>query len=467
MTQQQKALQELEGQDFLHHPSFLEAGIVSGITVALLSFLIIGTGWAPHIGIAFVMVCLLIYGRICGIGYKYMQKAMADSLMSSVGALYLFFFIGVLVTSLLISGSIPSLIYYGTFLMSAKLFYVSVFFITGIIGIALGSSLTTVATLGVAFMGIGHAFGANEAITAGAIVSGAFLGDKMSPLSDTTTISAATVGVDLFDHIKNMLRTTVPALILCSIIYIALSIFSGSDLGNLGRIESFRQALTETKLVNPVSLLPFILLIVFAVMRTSAVMAMIYTSIVAVVIAQFMGYNDFSQYGRFFFAGFVPNPEWNADLVRMFSRGGLQSMFFTLTIVLLAVSMGGLLFALGVIPRLLKAISDWLNSRLRATIAVVMTSVGVNVLIGEQYLSILLSGETFKPIYDKLDLDRKHLSRTLEDAGTVVNPLVPWSVCGVFIAHQLNVDVLSYLPFAFFCYLSVLITLIIPSKRSN
>ncbi len=193
-------------------------------------------------------------------------------------------------------------------------------------------------------------------------------------------------------------------------------------------------------------------------------MAMIYTSLLAVIIAQFLGYNDFSKYGTYFFSGFVPNPEWSPELVRMFSRGGLQNMFFTLTIVLLAVSMGGLLFALGVIPRLLKSIADWLSNRLRATVAVATTSIGVNILIGEQYLSILLAGETFKPVYDRLGLERKHLSRTLEDAGTVVNPLVPWSVCGVFIANQLNIGVIEYLPYAFFCYSSTLITLVIPSK---
>ncbi len=448
----------------LYEPSLLESATVAIVTVALLSFLIIGTGWVPHIGIVFVMLCLLVYGRLRGVTYANMQKAMADSLMSSVGALYLFFFIGILVTALLISGAIPSLIYYGTLLMSAKYFYVSVFLITGIIGVALGSSLTTVATLGVAFMGIGEAFDANLMVTAGAIVSGAFLGDKMSPLSDTTTIAAATVDVDLFEHIKNMLRTTVPALIICCGLYIYLSVSNDASIGNVERIQHFRLALEKTGLVHWVSLLPFALLVVLAVLRVPAVMAMIYTSLLAVVIAQFLGYNDFAKYGAYFFSGFEPNKDWGPDLVRMFSRGGLNNMFFTLTIVVLAVSMGGLLFALGVIPRLLKSISEWLSSRMRATIAVATTSVGVNILIGEQYLSILLAGETFKPIYDRLKLERKHLSRTLEDAGTVVNPLVPWSVCGVFIANQLNVSVIDYLPYAFFCYLSVLMTLVIPSK---
>ncbi len=454
----------MKNNNTLHTPSFLESSIVAIVTVALLSFLIIGTGWVPHIGIVFVMLCLLVYGRLRGVSYDNMQKAMANGLMSSIGALYLFFFIGILVSALLISGSIPSLIYFGTSLMSAKYFYVSVFLITGVIGVALGSSLTTVATLGVAFMGIGEAFDANPMITAGAIVSGAFLGDKMSPLSDTTTIATATVQVDLFEHIKNMLRTTVPALIICCVLYSYLSLSSDTHIGSVERINAFRLALEKTNLVHTASLLPFALLVVLAIFRIPAVMAMIYTSLLAVVIAQFLGYNDFSKYGTYFFSGFVPNTEWSPELVEMFSRGGLQSMFFTLTIVLLAVSMGGLLFALGVIPRLLKSIADWLTSRLRATVAVATTSIGVNILIGEQYLSILLSGETFKPVYDKLGLERKHLSRTLEDAGTVVNPLVPWSVCGVFVAKQLNVSVIDYLPYAFFCYFSVLITLLIPSK---
>ncbi len=416
-------------QKTLHHPSFAEACTVAALTIVLLSTLIIGTGWVPHIGITFVMVCLLIYGRLRGISYADMQQAMSTSQ-----------------------------------LMNAEYFYVSAFLITSVIGIALGSSLTTVATLGVAFMGIGEAFACNPMIVAGAVVSGAFLGDKMSPLSDTTTIAAATVEVDLFEHIKNMMRTTVPALLICCAIYVGISLSGDSTMGEASRIQAFQKALEQTEMVSLVSLLPFVLLVILALLRVPAVMAMIYTSLLAIAIAQGFAYDNWQEYGRYFFAGFQPNPDWSPDLVSMFSRGGLNNMFFTLTIVLLAVSMGGLLFTLGVIPKLLSSIANWLSSRLRATFAVAITSIGVNVLIGEQYLSILLSGETFKPIYDRLSLSRQHLSRTLEDAGTVVNPLVPWSVCGVFIADKLGVSVIDYLPYAFFCYLSVLITLIVPSK---
>lgn len=455
----------MESHHTLYQPSLTEAILVALLSVASLSFLIIGMEWVPHIGIVFVMIGLLLYGRIRGINYAIMQQAMAKSLMSSVGAIYLFFFIGLLVTALIISGTMPSLMYYGTQLMSPNWFYVSVFIITSIIGISLGSSLTTIATLGVAFMGIGEAFGAHSAITAGAIVSGAFLGDKMSPLSDTTSIAASIVGVDLFEHIRNMMFTTVPAFILCCIIYGALSFSNHYNTIDISKIDAFRTALLETNLIHWYAITPLVLLIILALFRVPAVMAIIYTSVTALLIAHITGASEFGYYGNFFFSGFQPNEQWQPEIIKMLSRGGLESMFFTLTIVLLAVSMGGLLFALGVIPRLLTTIANWLTNGNRATLAVAITSISVNILIGEQYLSILLSGETYKSIYEKLSLPNKNLSRTLEDAGTVINPLVPWSVCGVFITHQLSIPVINYLPFAFFCYLSVIITLLIPGRR--
>ena len=168
---------------------------------------------------------------------------------------------------------------------------------------------------------------------------------------------------------------------------------------------------------------------------------------------------NMAQLGGWFFGGF--KAEHAAEgITKLVSRGGLESMFFTQTVVILALSLGGLLFALGVMPTLLDAMRRFLTNTGRATFSVALSSVGVNVLIGEQYLSILLAGETFKPVYHKLGLHPKNLSRTLEDAGTVINPLVPWSVCGVFIAKALGVSVVDYLPFSFFCYLCLLLTLV-------
>ena len=307
-------------------------------------------------------------------------------------------------------------------------------------------------------MGMAAAFHADLAMTAGAIVSGAFFGDKMSPLSDTTGISASIVGIDLFEHIKNMMYTTIPAwLISAALMLWLLPNVAAHDLNS---VESFRSQLEATGLVHGYSLIPFALLVVLALLRINAVVAMLFTIIAALAVTYLHSTPDLKQLGAWFYGGYKLEGDTFQDIAKLISRGGLESMFFTQTIVILGMSLGGLLFTLGVIPSLLSAIRAFLTTVGRATFSVAATSVGVNFLIGEQYLSILLSGETFKPVYDKLGLHSRNLSRTLEDAGTVINPLVPWSVCGVFISHALGVPVWQYLPYAFFCYLSLLLTLL-------
>ncbi|WP_034295333.1 Na+/H+ antiporter NhaC [Alysiella crassa] len=441
----------------LLHLSLKEALTIVVVIVAAMSYTIIFLEWVPHLTILIALLALLGYGMSRGIAWDNMQKRMAQSVEQGMGAVYLFFFIGLLVSALMMSGAIPTLMYYGFGVISPEWFYLSAFLLCSIIGVSIGSSLTTCATVGVAFMGMGEAFGANAAITAGAVVSGAFFGDKMSPLSDTTGISASIVGVDLFEHIKNMAYTTIPALILTAGILLWGVPNMGS--GSLKNVAELQNQLQQSGLVHGYSLLPFALLIVLAVRKVNAIVAMLWTILLAVAITYLHSSPSLGQLGGWFFAGFK-NEQLGEGIARLIQRGGLESMFFTQTVVILALSLGGLLFALGIIPTLLTAMRDFLITAGRATFSVAATSVGVNVLIGEQYLSILLAGETFKPVYDKLGLHPRNLSRTLEDAGTVINPLVPWSVCGVFIAKVLGVAVWDYLPYAFFCYLCLILTVI-------
>ena len=425
--------------------------------VAAMGYTIIALEWVPHLTILIALLALLGYGMWRGVTWNDMQKRMAESVEQGMGAIYLFFFIGLLVSALMMSGAIPTLMYYGFGLISPEMFYLSAFLLCSVIGVSIGSSLTTCATVGVAFMGMGEAFGANAAITAGAVVSGAFFGDKMSPLSDTTGIAATIVGVDLFEHIKNMAYTTIPAMILTALILQWVVPNVGS--GNLNNVTELQTQLQQSGLVHGYTLLPFALLVVLAVRKVNAILTMLWTILFAIIITYIHSSPSLGQLGGWFFAGYQ-NEHLGAGIAKLIQRGGLQSMFFTQTVVILALSLGGLLFALGVIPTLLDALRRFLTTAGRATLTVAATSVGVNVLIGEQYLSILLSGETFKPVYDKLGLHHRNLSRTLEDAGTVINPLVPWSVCGVFIANVLKVDVIDYLPYAFFCWLCLILTVI-------
>lgn len=441
----------------LYQPKFGEAAILTIIMIAVMGYTIISLEWVPHLSIVLAITGLLVYGVQRRVAWSAMQERMAASVEQGMGAIYLFFFIGLLVSALMMSGAIPTLMYYGFQLISPEMFYLSTFLLCGVIGVSIGSSLTTCATVGVAFMGIGETFGAQSAITAGAVVSGAFFGDKMSPLSDTTGIAATTVGVDLFEHIKNMAYTTLPAMILTAVIL--LWGVPHVDSGSLKNVIDLQKQLLDSQLVQGYALLPFLLLIVLALRKVNAIAAMLWTIVLSVVLTYVHHAPSLGQLGTWFFAGYQ-NSSLGEGIAKLVQRGGLQSMFFTQTVVILALSLGGLLFALGIIPALLDAMRRFLTSAGRATFSVAATSVGVNVLIGEQYLSILLAGETFKPIYDKLGLHPRNLSRTLEDAGTVINPLVPWSVCGVFIANVLHVDVLVYLPYAFFCWLSLGLTLL-------
>lgn len=440
-------------------PSKKEAVISILIVFFILGFPMIAIrDMVPHIPILLALICLIVYGRARGISFDKMQDSMAESVHTSMGAIYLFFFIGILVTALMMSGAIPSLIYFGLNIISSKTFYLSSFLATAIIGITIGSSLTTVATLGVALMSISNAFGLNPAITAGAIVSGAFFGDKMSPLSDTTGIAASIVGIDLFDHIKNMMYTTIPAFIVSAIAFTLMSL--GQDAASLDGIESFRSSILATGLVHSYSLLAFGVLILLSIRRIPAVLTLIYTSLASLLISKLHSSYSMGQLAKFFFDGFSMDG-LSQDIGSLVSRGGISSMFFTMTIVILALSLGGLLFGLGIIPSILSSLNQVLDSPSRVSTCVVATALGVNLIVGEQYLSILLAGRTFKPIYDQLGLHPKNLSRTLEDSGTVINPLVPWGVCGAFSTSMLGVATLAYLPFAIFCYTSLILTVIV------
>ena len=431
--------------DLVQHrkPTKLEAFIMIIIVFLMLGYPMIGIpNMVPHIPVLITIIFLLLYGTVNKVKFSLLQESMIQSVSTSMGAVFLFFFIGILVSILMMSGAIPTLMFLGLNVISTKVFYLSSFLITAIIGMAIGSSLTTVATLGVALMGMSNAFDLNPAITGGAIVSGSFFGDKMSPLSDATGIAASIVGVDLFDHIKNMMYTTVPAFIISSIAFGLLSPWN--KLGEISTVEQFKADILSTGLVNNLSLICFLILIVLSIFKVPAIMTIIYTSIVGLIISIINNNYSLQEISSFLFGGFS-KADLPQSIASLLNRGGINSMFFTLTIVILALSLGGLLFGLGIIPTLLDSMAHLLVSPSRATICVVLTALGVNYIVGEQYLSILLAGKTFKPIYDKLGLHSKNLSRTLEDAGTVVNPLVPWGVCGVFIASVLGVSTLTYL----------------------
>ncbi|WP_156288776.1 Na+/H+ antiporter NhaC [Oceanobacillus salinisoli] len=446
-----------------YQPSLAESLLFFILIIGLISYFIIGLGTAPHIPILLGIFLLITFGFFKKISFKDLQEGMIAGAKSAMGAIFLFFLIGVLVSSWMISGTIPSMINAGFSIINGTWFFGIVFAVTAIIGVSLGSSLTTTATIGVAFIGMANAMDASLAITAGAIVSGAFFGDKMSPLSDTTNLASTIVGVDLFDHIKHISLTTIPAFIISFIIFVMLS---PNETAMITNIQDYQEALISTNLIHFTSWIPLVLLIICTIFRVPAFIALAISSLVATFFAWLNNPFTWSEIWAIWFDGYIGATDFE-PVNELLTKGGINSMLFTISLVILALSFGGLLFVTGIIPSLLTAVQDKIRN-IRTTIATTAaTAIGVNVLIGEQYLSILLTGETFKGIYHKAGLSKKALSRTLEDAGTVINPLVPWSVCGVFIANVLGVSVLEYLPFAFFCLLSPLITILFGGRTTG
>ncbi|MCG7342541.1 Na+/H+ antiporter NhaC [Sporosarcina sp. ACRSL] len=441
----------------IHSPKLWESILLVFVIVAMISVSLTKFDAVPHLPILFSILLLIGYGLLKGIPFRLLEKGLVEGAGAGMGAVYLFFFIGILISSWMMSGTIPSLIYTGFHLITPTFFYAIVFVITAIVGVSIGSSLTTVATVGVAFIGMAGVLELSLPIAAGAIVSGAFFGDKMSPLSDTTNLASSIVRVDLFEHIRNMGWTTVPAFILSLLFFGLLS--PTVTAGEFDQIAVFQKTLMETGMIHWYTVIPLVALFALTIAKVPATLTLAISSAVAVIISFFHQSFEFSEVLEILFSGFVPMTGVE-DVDILLKGGGMESMMFTIALVLLALSMGGLLFTLGIVQNILAQFERLLKKVSSVILASAMTAIGINVLIGEQYLSILLTGQAFQTQYAKLGLANKNLSRVMEDAGTVVNPLVPWSVCGIFITDVLGVATIEYLPFAFFCLLSPILTVL-------
>ncbi|MGI8317066.1 Na+/H+ antiporter NhaC [Halobacillus mangrovi] len=437
-------------------PGVIEASLLLVITIGIISYFIIEIQSVPHVPILLGILLMISYGFFKKMSFKDLQYGMVQGAQTGMGAVLLFFLIGILISSWMASGTIPVLMDAAFSLAGGPWFLAITFAVTAIVGVALGSSFTTAATVGVAFIGVAQSMDVSLAMTAGAIVSGAFFGDKMSPLSDTTNLASTVVDVDLFDHIKNMSWTTVPAFIITFILFIFLSPQQSAESEQL---TNFQNGLAEAGLMHWSSWIPLLVLVGLTVAKKPAFISLAASSILATLIAGLRGILGWGALWSTWFEGFTA--ETSSDIVNeLLTRGGMNSMLFTVSLVILALALGGLFFITGVIPAILQKVQHGLKSVRSATLSTAFTAIGINIAIGEQYLSILLTGEAYQDIYKKANLARKNLSRTLEDAGTVINPLVPWSVCGVFLSGVLGVPVLDYLPFAFFCLLSPILTIL-------
>ena len=350
------------------------------------------------------------------------------------------------------AGVIPTLMVYGFHILSIRWFLSSVFLMCAFVGCFIGSAFTIISTVGIAAMGIGITMGINPAMIAGAVVSGAVFSDKMSPLSATTNLASAIAGDDLYNHIKNMMWSTVPAFVISLVLF---SIIGGNHhAASLTKITSTSRVLMNNFTISIWMLIPVLLLLICAWTKIPTIPTLFINILVSIIIILVnpKHHYSFTKIADVMQNGFKINTT-NPEINQILNRGGISSMMGTMTLIIIALALGGLLINLGVINVVMDRFSSHIKSTGMLVLSTVLAAIGVNIFIGEQYLSIILPGTAFKADYQKAGLAPEALGRTLEDGGAVINYLVPWGVAGVFVANTLNVPTLHYLPFVFFSLL--------------
>ena len=438
-------------------PGFFQSFVCFSVIVMTIAGGLFAFGISLH---TLMFLCLLWAGlHAYSLGYAYLQirDLMTSALSRAMPAIYIFILIGMVISSFMHSGTIATLMYYGLSLLSPSLFLAVGLLLCALMSVATGTSWGTVGTLGVVFIGIGSAMNIPLPLVAGMIVCGATFGDKMSPISDTTNLAAMSAGTDLYRHIYSMLFTTIPAFILTFVIFLFIG-FSYADKNlELDAVTSIQSALASNYSLMPlITLLPLILLATLSIRKVPAEVTMSCSILLAVFIAIiYQGANPVSVLN----ALWENKPESTGipNLDALLGRGGISSMSWTLLLALMAIALGGILHGAGFLTALLAGII----AKVKRTATLIATTILAgflgNVAMGEAYISIILSCQLFKPKYQQQQLDSAILSRSVEEGSTMTTGLIPWTTAGAFYTATLGVDVLDYLPYAFFNYLNAIV----------
>lgn len=439
-------------------PSLLEASIMLIIVVATIAIGVIGFKISPNIAILLAIGIVMSYMAIRRMPFDMIHEGIIEGIKPGIIPIFIFILVGSLIAVWIQAGIIPTLMVVGFKIISVKWFVPSVFVVCAIVGSAVGSAFTVMSTIGIAFFGIGTTLGLNPALVVGAIVSGAVFGDKMSPLSESTNLSAAIVEADLFRHIKNLMWSTIPAFVVSLVLFALLGV--NNQVVSLSKIDEVIQVLEANFSISIWSFIPIVLMFICAWRKIPAILTILLNIGVAVVMIfiQSPG-TKITSLGAVIESGFV-STTGNQEIDLLLSRGGIESMMPTVSLIILTLSLGGLLMETGLVSTVMEVVAKKLTSPARLISTTLFTSIGVNIFIGEQFLSVILPGNAFKEVYKKANLDPVVLGRTLEDGGTVINYLIPWGIAGSFVASTFGIPTLTYLPFVFFSLLSPVFSLV-------
>lgn len=442
-----------------HRPPTLLEAVIPLFAVAL--FLGVGygaMGWRIESMLLASAAVAGGMGARLGYSWKEMERAIIESLSTALPAVFILITIGALIASWIAAGTIPMLIYYGLDLMSARFFLVTSCVISSLVSLFTGTSWGTAGTVGVAFMGVATGLGVNPGAAAGAVVAGAYFGDKLSPFSDTTNLAPVVARANLIDHVRWMLWTTLPAWLLGLAVYLVVGL--GSTPTAAASVGTLQTALHAAYRFNVLLLLPPLLMLLFAARKAPIIPGLLLAAGVAVVLAVIFQGQSLKSLFDALITGYVPHTG-SQQLDSLLSRGGMLSMMDLTLLVLVAFSFAGIMRGCGLLDRILETLLTVVKSRFRLVAATVGGGILTAVVTGSSYLAIIVPGELFGDAFRRAGLAAKNLSRTLEDSGTVVVPLVPWSAAGTFMAGTLGVATLSYLPWAIMNYTGFLFALLL------
>ncbi|HNR73104.1 MAG: Malate-2H(+)/Na(+)-lactate antiporter [Bacteroidetes bacterium OLB12] len=462
----------------LKKPSFLQALIPILILIALLTINVVVLGndaisGANQIALLLASGVAGIIAFRCGHSWEHIEVSIVKSISSAMGAMLILLTIGSLAGTWLLSGIVPAMIYYGLKILNPTLFLFAACVVCCIVSLATGSSWSTVATVGIALLGIGKAMNIHEGVIAGAIISGSYFGDKMSPLSDTTNLAPAMAGTDLFTHIRYMMYTTVPTLAITLIIFFVWG-FTLNTTGSATDSSSVLQAIESRFNLSPFLFVVPILVIVMIVKKVPALPALLVGALlggIAAIILQPDLIVEVSKVeGNFVKASFVavmnamtttiniqtPDPM----ISELLTAKGMSGMLNTIWLILCAMIFGGAMESAGLLKIIAEKIIQYAHSTGSLVASTTATCIFFNFTASDQYMAIAVPGRMYADTFRKRGLKPEVLSRTLEDSGTVTSVLIPWNTCGATQANVLGVATIAYAPYCFFCIISPLMTVL-------
>lgn len=420
--------------------------------------------FTPHIPLAIGLAITGLVGLYLGHRWPSIEEGVFHVIHVSLPSVSVLITVGMIIGVWIASGTVPTLIYYGLLVLSPQIFLAAAMILCSVVSLSLGTSWGTVGTVGLALMGIGAGFDIPVYWTAGAVVSGAFFGDKISPLSDTTNLAPAVTGTDLFDHIRNMMPTTIPAMLIALAIYVWAGFSMIGDGGaSFERIDSITTALQANFWISPWLLVPALLVIFLAVRKQPPIPSLFAGVVVGAVMAmlfQGAGLHDVFGYAN---SGYSIDTGV-AEIDSLLNRGGIQSMMWTISLILIALGFGGALERTGCLETIIEAIMSRVRSFAGIQTSAIGTSIATNLVAGDPYLSIALPGRMYAPVYRGMGYSTLNLSRAVEEGGTLMSPLIPWNAGGAFVISALalgvadgNLENLLYIPLSFACWLAPVI----------